>query len=138
MHQSKIELSFRKCIFFKKWYDSNTDILEKPGNKRNKKKNNTCGLVKKIKRTISSNIIIWKILAPNNFITGAHFYGQNGEKHKKDRNVKLFPNLSVLSFHISRRTENFWNFLTKVLIGNRKGVFLSLSKTKKIKKTAVI
>ena len=94
--------------------------------------------MKKIKRTISSNIIIWKILAPNNFITGAHFYGQNGEKLKKDRNVKLFPNLSVLSFHISRRTENFWNFLTKVLIGNRKGVFLSLSKTKKIKKKTVI
>ena len=72
-------------------------------------------------------------------IIQTYFHGQNFEKQKKDKIVTLsFP--KFVSFHQLRFQEElrifeiFFAILhTKILIDNRKGVFLCLSKTKKIK-----
>ena len=72
-------------------------------------------------------------------IIQTYFRGQNFEKHEKYKIVTLsFP--KFVSFHQLlvqeelRISEIFFATLhTKILIDNRKGVFLSLSKTKKIK-----
>ena len=86
--------------------------------------------MKKIKRTISSNVIILKpqnLNSKHNFITQNYFYRQHVEKHKKDEIVNLsFPKV-VSFYHFSVPRELQISeilfviiLLTKTLIDNRK------------------
>ena len=76
----------------------------------------------------------------HSFIIVTYFHGQNAEKLKKDKIVTLSFPKCVSFYHLSvpeglRISKIFFAILhTKILIDNRKGFFLSLSKTKNIKK----
>ena len=84
---------------------------------------------------MSSNAIL---NSKYNFIIRTYFHVQNVEKHKKDKIVTLFF-LKFVSFCYSNVPEKlriseilFAGLYTKILIGNRKGVFLLKQKNKKI------
>ena len=84
---------------------------------------------------MSSNAIL---NSKYNFIIRTYFHVQNVEKHKKVKIVTLFF-LKFVSFCYFIVPEKlriseilFAGLHTKILIGNRKGVFLSKQKNKKI------
>ena len=97
--------------------------------------------MKKIKRTISSNVIILKpqnLNSKHNFIIQNYLYGQNVEKHKKYEIVNLsFPkDVSFYNFSVPRELQIseilfVIILLTKTLIGNRKRVLFIFIKDSK-------
>ena len=97
--------------------------------------------MKKIIRIISFNKIILKpqtLNSKHNLIIGSCFYRQNIEKHKKDKITLSFSKF-VNFYHFSvpeelRISEIFFAIVrTKILVDNKKRVFLYFSQTKKIK-----